>query len=334
MYAESRPASRSLAVATTLLALLGCAGRAEAQQAVGSFERTLSVTGPVELEVSSGSGRIEVRAGQPGRVEIRARVTAGDWGLFRSRVSAQERVRRIEANPPIEQTGNRVRIGRIDDEDLREHVSISYALVVPPETTLSSKTGSGSHVIEGLRSVVTARSGSGSIRVRDAGGDVRATTGSGSISADTVGGSFSASSGSGSIDGMNVKGGITVKTGSGSVVVSQASGGQVEASSGSGSIELSGLRGGVRASTSSGTLRVQGEQTSDWRLSSSSGSVTIELSGKPAFSLDAHSSSGRIDTQYPITVVGLVDRRELRGTVNGGGPLLQVRTSSGGIRIR
>jgi DUF4097 and DUF4098 domain-containing protein YvlB len=133
---------------------------------------------------------------------------------------------------------------------------------------------------------------------------------------------------------MNVKGGITVKTGSGSVVVSQASGGQVEASSGSGSIDLSGLRGGVRASTSSGTLRVQGEQTSDWRLSSSSGSVTIELSGKPAFSLDAHSSSGRIDTQYPITVVGLVDRRELRGTVNGGGPLLQVRTSSGGIRIR
>src|SRR5262245_5497079 len=101
-YAATRPASRSLAV-FTLLALLGYAGRAEAQQAVGSFDRTLSATGPVELEVSSGSGRIEVRAGQPGRVEIRARVTAGDWGLVRSRGSARDRVRRIESNPPPDQ---------------------------------------------------------------------------------------------------------------------------------------------------------------------------------------------------------------------------------------
>src|SRR5262249_30618266 len=103
---------------------------------------------------------------------------------------------------------------------------------------------------------------------------------------------------------------------------------------GSGSIRLTGLRGGVRASTWSGTLRVQGEQTSDWRLSSSSGSVTIELAGKPGFSLDAHSSSGRIDTDYPVTVSGTIDRRALRGSVNGGGPLLHVRTSSGGIHIR
>src|SRR5262245_66695724 len=111
MYAESRPASGSLAV-FTLLALLGYAGRAEAQQAVGSFDRTLSATGPVELEVSSGSGRIEVRAGQPGRVEIRARLTAGDWGRFRSRGSAQEGVRRIEANPAHRPTGHRVPLGR------------------------------------------------------------------------------------------------------------------------------------------------------------------------------------------------------------------------------
>jgi DUF4097 and DUF4098 domain-containing protein YvlB len=170
--------------------------------------------------------------------------------------------------------------------------------------------------------------------VRNAGGDVRASAGSGSITADTVAGSFAANTGSGSIDGISVKGGITVKTGSGSITVSQAGGGAVEASSGSGSIRLSNLHGGVRASTSSGTLQVQGEQTSDWRLSSSSGSVTIELAGKPAFALDAHSNSGRIATDYPITVSGLIDRRELRGSVNGGGPLLHVRTSSGGIRIR
>jgi len=332
MPTPHRYAPRSLATAA-LLAVLVSPSRVGAQEATGSFERTLTVSGPVDLEVLSGSGRIEVRAGQAGRIAISGRVRADSWRLFSGRLSARERVRRIEAKPPIEQMGNRVTIGRIDDEDLKE-VSISYTVAVPPETTLVSKTGSGSHLIEGVRGAVTASSGSGSIQVRNAGSDVRATTGSGSISADTVAGSFSANSGSGSIDGISVKGGITVKTGSGTVAVSQSGGGPVEASSGSGSIRLSGLRGGLRASTSSGTLRVEGEPTSDWRLLSSSGSVTIELAGKPAFVLDAHSNSGGIDTSYPVTVTGTIGRRELRGSVNGGGPLLHVRTSSGGIRIR
>jgi hypothetical protein len=334
MHAHARRTARPVAATAVLLALFASHGQAQAQEAVGSFQRTLTVTGPADVDVQSGSGRIEVRSGQTGRIEINARITAGHWGLFGSRVTAQERVRRIEASPPIEQSGNRVRIGRIDDEELRNHVSISYTLVVPAETTLVSKTGSGSHLIEGLHGAITASAGSGSIRIRDAGGDVRASTGSGSIHADTVAGSFVASSGSGTIDGVNVKGSINVRSGSGTIEVSQAGGGPVDASSSSGSINLTGLRCGLRASTSSGALRVQGEQTSEWRLSSSSGSVTIELAGRPAFALDAHSSSGRIDTQYPVTVAGTIGRRELRGSVNGGGPLLHVRTSSGGIRIR
>jgi hypothetical protein len=334
MHAYARPTARPVAAAVGLLALFAFHGQAQAQEAVGSFQRTLTVTGPVDLDVQSGSGRIEVRSGQPGRIEINGRITASNWGFFESRASAQERVRRIEANPPVEQSGNRVRIGRIDDEELRNHVSIGYTLVVPAETTLVSQTGSGSHLIEGLRGAISASAGSGSIRIREAGTDVRASTGSGSIHAETVAGSFVASSGSGSIEGVNVKGSVNVRSGSGSIDVSQAGGGPVEASSSSGSINLTGLRGGLRASTSSGTLRVQGEQTSEWRLSSSSGSVTVELAGSPAFALDAHSNSGRIDTQYPVTVGGMIGRRELRGSVNGGGPLLHVRTSSGGIRIR
>jgi hypothetical protein len=280
------------------VAVLACHARAEAQQAVGSFERTLSVKGPVDLDVVTGSGRIDVRTGQTGRIQINGRITSGNWNPFGGNLSASERVHRLEASPPIEQSGNRVRIGRIDDEALRNNVSISYTIVVPADTTLVAKTGSGAHHIEGLHGAITA------------------------------------SAGSGSIDAVDVRGAITVKTGSGSIEVSQSGGGPVEASSGSGSIHLSGVRGGLRASTSSGALRVQGEQTSDWHLSSSSGSVTIELAGKPAFALEAHSSSGRIDTDYPVTMSGAIGRHDVRGSVNGGGPLLHVQTSSGGIHIR
>ncbi len=331
---DTRLITLSRAASGALLAALGFAGPIEAQQAVGSFDRTLSVSGPVELEVESGSGRIEIGPGTDGRIEVRARITAGTWGFWRSGLSAEERVRRVEANPPIEQTGNRVRIGRISDDDLRQGVSISYVLTVPPETSAVSKTGSGAHVITGLRRGITASSGSGSIRVSDAAGDVRATTGSGAIEADSLSGSFYANSGSGSIEGVRLRGAITVRSGSGSIDVSQSGGGEVDASSSSGSVHVNGVRGGLRASTSSGALRVQGEQTSNWRLSSSSGTVTIELAGTPKFALDARSSSGRIDTGFPVTVSGTIGRRELRGSVNGGGPLLYVRTSSGSIRIR
>ncbi len=333
---DTRLITLSRVASGALLAVLGLAGPIEAQQAVGSFERTLSVSGPVELDVETGSGRIEIGPGADGRVEVRARITASRWGGFfgGSGLSAEERVRRIEANPPVEQTGNRVRIGRITDDDVRQNVSISYVLTVPRETAVVSKTGSGSHVISGLRRGITASAGSGAIRVSDAAGDVRATTGSGSIEADSLSGSFQASTGSGSIEGIRLRGAVTVRSGSGSIDISQSGGGEVDASSSSGSVYVNGVRGGVRASTSSGTLRVQGEQTSDWRLSSSSGSVTIELAGTPKFALDARSSSGRIDTGFPVTVSGTIGRRELRGSVNGGGPLLYVRTSSGSIRIK
>jgi hypothetical protein len=287
----------ALGAALVLSQACGLSAAVMDQRAEGTFDRTLNVTGRVDLDVTTGSGRIEVRAGQTDRVEVHGRITASDWSLRGGKLSPEERVKRLQANPPIEQTGNRIRIGRIADEDLR-NVSVSYTLVVPAQTTLVSSTGSGSQEISGLRERVEVQTGSGSIRVRDASSDVRASTGSGRIE--------------------------VFKNGKG----------DVDVSAGSGSIEISGVHGGLRASTGSGSLQVEGEQTSDWRLSTSSGSIQIQLSGKPAFDLDAASGSGSIDTAYPVTVSGRVSKRELRGPVNGGGPLLHLRTSSGGIRIR
>jgi hypothetical protein len=323
-------------VAAALSLAIGFAfpAAADAQRVEGAFTRTLLVSGPVDLEVTAGSGSIEVRRGAAGRIEVSARVRAGSWGFNRGGLSNEERVRRIEADPPIEQTAARVRIGRIEDEELQRNVSISYTLTVPADTSLVSTTGSGSHRIEGVGGRIEVTSGSGSIRIRDAGGDVKVAAGSGSIVAASVGGSFAATTGSGSITGEDVRGGIVVKAGSGSINVSSTGPGDVDASSGSGSIALTGIEGGLRASTGSGALRVQGQQTSDWRLTTASGGVTIDLDGTPAFALDARSSSGRIETAFAVDGGSAADRRERRGVVNGGGPLLQVRTGSGGIRIR
>ena len=309
---------------------------AEAQRAEGSFQRTLTVSGQPDVEVSAGSGSIEVRSGPSGRIEVSAKVRAGDWGsgwFRRGGLSPEERVKRVEANPPIQQTGNVIRIGYFSNDDWRDGVSISYTLIVPAASNLIARTGSGSMEIDGVSGKVEAHSGSGSIRSKDLGSGLRASTGSGSITVDGVNGTFYGSSGSGSIRASDIGGAITAKTSSGSIDVAQTGSGHVEASSSSGSVRLRGVRGGLDASTSSGGLTINGEMAADWRVSASSGSVNISLPQNQGFELDANSGSGSIDVDFPVTVTGKVGRRTLRGTAQGGGPLLHVRTSSGGISI-
>jgi DUF4097 and DUF4098 domain-containing protein YvlB len=319
---------------TLLVAALFVPGVADAQNIQGSFERTLTVGQRPDVEIEAGSGGIEVRQGSAGRIEVRGRIRASDWSWRRGRYSAEERVKQLEANPPVTQSGDIVRIGRIADDDLRSGVSISYEVILPAATFLRARTGSGSQRIEGVEGSVEATTGSGGIVLRHAGGRVRASTGSGSVTADAIGGDFEASTGSGSITGTNIAGAMKAHTSSGSIELVQRGGGDVDATSSSGSLKLRGVKGGVRASTSSGGLNIEGQMAREWRLSSSSGHVTIDVPADQGLELDANSNSGNIDVDFPVAVSGTIGKHTLRGSVRGGGPLLHVRTSSGGISIQ
>jgi hypothetical protein len=306
----------------------------QAQSANGSFQRTLSVSGRPEIEVGTGSGRIEVAPGRDGQIDIRGQIRASDgWGWKRrNSLTPEERVRRIEANPPIQQNGNVIRIGHIDDPDLQNGVSISYTLTVPADSLLRSKTGSGSHRIEGVRGTVQASTGSGLIVARGI-GSLSASAGSGSIEIERVDGSVSANTGSGRIQASDVSGAVTAQTGSGGIEVVQAGSGDVDVSSSSGTVRVRGARGTLRASTTSGGLHVQGEPRGDWELSAASGGIRVDVPNGFGFDLDATTSSGSIDVGMPVTISS-TGRRTLRGTVHGGGSRLRIHTSSGSIDVR
>src|SRR5437660_11980256 len=93
-----------------------------ASEATGSFSRNLTVNGSPQVEIQTGSGNITVRTGAANRVNIEARIKANDnsswFGGRDSRLSAEERVKRLEANPPVQQNGNTIVIGKIDDDEL------------------------------------------------------------------------------------------------------------------------------------------------------------------------------------------------------------------------
>ena len=201
---------------------------------IGSFDRTLAVSGSVDLEVATNSGGIRVRQGSGNSVHVHAIISASDWDFS----AAEQRAREIEANPPIQQTGNSIRIERLSD--FADHLSISYEIETPAQTTLRARTGSGGETIEGIQGSATARTGSGGIRVSDVGGEVHADTGSGSIELNNVKGRVVANTGSGGIHGNNLMAEVTAHTGSGGVQLQLPSGGgfDLHARTGSGGVTV------------------------------------------------------------------------------------------------
>ncbi len=296
----------------------------------GSFERTLNVTGQVDLEVTTGSGNVDVRTGNTSIVRIRGLIRARD-GLG---MSAMEKVRYIEAHPPIEQTGSVIRIGKFEESEYVRNVSISYELDVPPDSRLKAKSGSGNVSAVGLGAALEMSSGSGNVKVSNISGEVRARTGSGNMELDTVHGSVQASTGSGNIRALGVAGGLKASTGSGNLRLELTAPGDLDAESGSGGIEATGVRGSLRAHTGSGGIDISGEPSGDWAVHAGSGNITIHLKQDAAFDLYAHTSSGRVQLDHPVTVTGTISPKELRGKVRGGGPLIEAKTGSGDIRVQ
>ncbi len=220
--------------AAIALAFAGLVMQSAAAEREGSFDRTLNVNGAVDVNVETGSGRIEVRSGDTATVRVHGVIRAND-DFFGG---DEARIHEIESNPPISQTGNSVRIGAIHDERLFRHISISYELVVPQQTRLRAHTGSGSENVDGIHGPVELDTGSGSVTVARVGDEVRIQTGSGHIELDSVAGKVDAHTGSGSIHGSSIRGPINAHTGSGSVHLEQTAPGPLEAHTGSGGVEV------------------------------------------------------------------------------------------------
>jgi len=302
-------------------------------RAAGSFDRTLSVSGPVDLDVETGSGSIEVRSGSSSSVVIHGRIRVNGWGWFGG--DAGDRVSRIESNPPIEQHGNSIRIGRLENRELFQNISISYVIEVPAQTRVTSQTGSGTQTVAGVSGPVHAKTGSGSVRVEQIHSDVEATTGSGSIDLNDIQGGVRANAGSGAIRAHGVAGSFRGSTGSGSIELMQSAPGYVDAETGSGTLRLENVKGNLQARAGSGNITASGQPSGSWDLRSGSGSISVKVPGDARFDLYAHTSSGSLQLDVPVEVQGEINRKEVKGKVRGGGNFaLNVHTGSGNIRIQ
>jgi DUF4097 and DUF4098 domain-containing protein YvlB len=280
-------------------------------RAEGHFDRTLQVSGAVSLDVTTGSGDITVKPGSSNQVVVHGTIHENNWFF-----SNENAVHQVESNPPIQQSGHSIRIGYNLPDDVKRHVAIDYEITVPASTGVEAHTGSGNVEVTGVSSGVQAQTGSGDIRLRDLGGRQHAHTGSGNIRAENVSAPFDAQTGSG-----DVEAGLTGS-------------GDVDVHTGSGTIRVKGIKGGMHAQTGSGDIEADGSVAGPWQLHSGSGNIRVAVGSNSGFNLDLHTSSGSIHSELPITVQGSMGNHELKGTVHGGGPTVEVSTSSGDVEIK
>lgn len=281
----------------------------------GGFQRTVNVTGPVDLQVQTHSGDVVVRTGPAGSVTINAKIHVNTGFFFGPRVSDED-VRRVEQNPPVRQTGNLIKI----DYPPVQNMSIDYDITVPADATVRSTSGSGNLEVRGVRGNVDVHAGSGDLQLDDLSGAVRVDTGSGNITGNRLAGSLDA------------------RAGSGDIRVNLSGQGSVRVHTGSGNVELRGINGGAVLDTGSGDIVADGQIKDEWNVRASSGDVRLRVPRGSSFNVDIHTGSGDITMSHPVnsTVQGRMgdsSRHNISGKVGNGGPLLRVHTGSGDVHV-
>lgn len=216
-------------------------------------------------------------------------------------------------------TGNDVKItvrwagDRRNDRDLQK-IRVNFRIAMPRKFNLDLRT-IGSGRIGDIDGTVKAMIRGGSVQFHNVTGPLTARTDGGSISLHDIGGDLDATSNGGSVAAGRVTGKVFARANGGSVAIDEATD----------AID-------VRAAGGSVAAYISKQPRSDSKLIAEAGNVELRLPESIAINIDASCSAGRLSSDFSL--YGHQDDDRLKGTINGGGPLVMVRASAGNVYIR
>ncbi len=281
--------------------------------------KSFSVSPGGLLSLDTDLGSVEVQTGDNNAIEVEILLKADT----RDDDKAEEIFEKFEVD--YEQDGDEVFIiGDLEKkennwrfwEKNRNKLRIKFVITIPEEFDIALETSGGS------------------ISVADLNGKVNARTSGGSLEFDNIKGSVHGKTSGGSISLSSCTGFADVRTSGGSISIGRV-GGEVVAHTSGGSINIDEVMGTIDASTSGGSVnaRIARQPKDDCRLTTSGGSVTVYLDPDLNFDVDAKTSAGHVETDFPVTVRGKISKSSLRAQINDGGPELYLRTSGGNIKL-
>lgn len=264
------------------------------------------------VKIETGGGEVEA-TGVSGRVDIESG-------------GGKIRVDDVGGSVGVETGGDSIEIGTVGG-DLKLETGGGNISIRSVKGKINAETGGGNVVVLSGEQGAVVEAGGGNVEIKRCLGRVKASTGGGNISLGDIGGP------------------ADIDTGGGSIRLTSAKG-RVGANAGAGSIELYGVPS-ARVATGAGGITVKfintGAERSDSMLETSAGDITVYIAADVAISVRASVDLGNghhITSEFPdIRIASEGDKWGPRtlsaeGNLNGGGPVLKVRTTTGDIRIK
>lgn len=287
------------------VALLSAASAAVAEEK--KLDRTFTVTPGGVLTVDADGADVFVSGGDTKTVVVRIEARGTQKELDALKLSAEPSGDgiRVEALRPNERGWL-----KWGSSHLETHIDVT----VPRSYRVEARTSGGDMKLEDVAGPSRLNTSGGNLEVRRVKGDFDGRTSGGDVRIESMAGSVRAHTSGGNVSVSDIQGNVDADTSGGEVRVAKIDG-KIAARTSGGNVrcELNGPNRGISASTSGG-------------------SVWLTLPKDITGTLDAQSSGGHIDSDFPISTTRWSEHR-LGGQINGGGEEIFVRTSGGSITL-
>jgi hypothetical protein len=185
---------------------------------------------------------------------------------------------------------------------------------VPADYSVAIETYGGAVTVEGVNGLVVAHTSGGPVHAHHIEGSVSLQTSGGAIDVADVDGSVVAHTSGGRIDADDIRGNVDAQTSGGTIALAQ-------------------IDGRVEANTSGGAISASFADEPEGILQTSGGRIDVTFPARAHVDLDAETSGGSVSVDHAIITTERGQRRVV-GRINGGGPMLRLRTSGGNIHVR
>jgi DUF4097 and DUF4098 domain-containing protein YvlB len=305
---RAKPFLLAPAVAAAVLSLAGCdMDFGPSERFSRDFHNSYPLKAGGRVSVETFNGSVEISGWDQETVDI----SGTKYG------PTQEEADALKVN--IDNTPDAVSIRVVRPSERRNNLGARLAIKIPRGAVLDRITASN-----------------GAIRTRDGSGPARLKTSNGQIRVESLRGSLEAQTSNGSVELADIAGDATVHSSNGRIRADRVEGALDATTSNSGvTAALEKVNRPVRIETSNGgvELTMPAEYSSDVRVSTSNGGITLHLPTGANANVMARTSNSSITSDFEVRMRGEITKNRLEGAIGNGGPLLDLSTSNGGIRL-
>jgi DUF4097 and DUF4098 domain-containing protein YvlB len=307
-------ATRILPVAAAAVLLTGCDEWGEwggnSDRFREDFRQTQALKSGGRLSIENMNGSIEITGWDRDEVEITGTKYA----------STEQALKAIRID--VAGSGDSVRIRTVPPSGHRGGMGARYVIHVPRRTELERIVSSngGIQIID-VEGAARLRTSNGSVKATKTNGAYEIETSNASVDLDGHNGPASVRTSNGQVRAENVRGHLDAVTSNASItarLTDPEPGRPLKLSSSNGSI----------------TLTLENLKNNDIVATTSNSSITVRMPGSLGAQLKARTSNSSVSSDFEVAVRGTISKNQLEGAINGGGPVLDLTTSNGAIRVQ